>query len=80
VPDPRYFALYKLWVADQTKRNPPKRPKDRKQGLALLNSVVVDVMPEYPVDAAFEQSLPPELFPPFQSWRAQQASATNTDW
>src|SRR3546814_3951594 len=35
-PDPRWFALHKLWMSEQAKRNPLKRPKDRKQGLALL--------------------------------------------
>ncbi|MEO0499268.1 MAG: GSU2403 family nucleotidyltransferase fold protein [Pseudomonadota bacterium] len=30
VPDPRWFALHKLWMAAQTKRDPLKRPKDRK--------------------------------------------------
>jgi hypothetical protein len=79
VPDPRYFALHKLWMADQTKRNPLKRPKDRKQGFALLNSVA-EVMPQYPLDAAFEETLPPELLPQFQSWRVQQVSVTTTKW
>jgi hypothetical protein len=79
VPDPRYFALHKLWMADQTKRNPLKRPKDHKQGMALLNSVA-EVMPQYPMDAAFEESLPLELLPQFKRWRAQQASSSTTDW
>jgi hypothetical protein len=30
-PDPRWFALHKLWMSDQEKRNALKRPKDRKQ-------------------------------------------------
>src|SRR3546814_3958212 len=38
-PDPRWFALHKLWMSQQLKRNPQKRPKDRAQGLALLDAV-----------------------------------------
>src|SRR3546814_16780843 len=38
-PDPRWFALHKLWMSQQLKRNPLKRPKDRKQGMALLDAV-----------------------------------------
>lgn len=48
-PDPRWFALHKLWMSEQAKRNPLKRPKDRKQGLALLDAVV-EAMPHYPLD------------------------------
>src|SRR3546814_7382256 len=32
-PDPRYFALHKLWMAEKAGRNPLKRPKDEKQGM-----------------------------------------------
>jgi hypothetical protein len=28
-PDPRWFALHKLWMSEQAKRNPLKRTKDR---------------------------------------------------
>ena len=61
-PDPRWFALHKLWMAGQAKRDPLKRPKDRKQGLALLDTVL-EAMPHYPLDGAFEASLPDELCP-----------------
>lgn len=67
-PDPRWFALHKLWLADKPTRNPLKRGKDRKQGKALLDAVV-EAMPQYPLDAAFEKSLPPELLPHWVAWR-----------
>ena len=70
VPDPRWFALHKLWLADQPKRNPLKRGKDRKQGLALLDAVA-DAMPHYPLDDAFVTELPEELMPLFEQWRDQ---------
>ncbi len=69
VPDPRWFALHKLWMSEQAKRNPLKRDKDRKQGIALLDAVR-EAMPHYPLDAGFTASLPPELTPYFESWRA----------
>lgn len=30
VPDPRWFALQKLWMAEKRGRDPQKKPKDRK--------------------------------------------------
>jgi hypothetical protein len=59
-PDPRWFGLQKLWMAEQPKRNPLKRRKDLAQARALL-AAVRDHMPQYPLDAAFEASVPGEL-------------------
>lgn len=67
-PDPRYFALQKLWMSAQAKRNPLKRPKDFKQGMAVL-SAVRTTMPHLPLDDDFEKSLPPELQGHFAHWR-----------
>jgi hypothetical protein len=61
-PDPRWFALHKLWLGGQAKRNPLKRDKDIKQGRALFKAVR-EAMPQFPVDAAFEAELPAELQP-----------------
>jgi hypothetical protein len=66
-PDPRWFALQKLWMAGKPERNPLKRPKDRKQGAALLDAVA-QAMPHYPLDRAFRDALPAELAPHFDSW------------
>lgn len=68
-PDPRWFALHKLWMSDQAKRNPLKRPKDRKQGDRLLNAIA-DYMPHYPLDEQFAAELPPDLTPYLEIWRA----------
>jgi hypothetical protein len=78
-PDPRWFALHKLWMAAQAKRNPLKRPKDRKQGLALLDAVA-EAMPHYPLDGAFETDLPSELASHYDDWRAQSDRAPSADW
>ncbi len=69
-PDPRWFALHKLWMAAQAKRNPQKRPKDKKQGLALLDAVA-QAMPQYPLDAAFENAVPAELIVHYAEWQSR---------
>jgi hypothetical protein len=78
-PDPRWFALHKLWMAAQAKRNPLKRPKDRKQGLALLDTIALH-MPHYRLDAAFEVELPAELQPFYAQWSAQRPTAAGSSW
>ena len=67
-PDPRRFALQKLWLANKPSRNPLKKPKDTKQGALLLNAID-ERMPHYPLDDAFRDELPPELTPYFDQWR-----------
>ena len=72
-PDPRWFALHKLWLGDQPKRNPLKRRKDIVQGNALLDAVAL-AMPHYPLDDDFAASLPEELRPYWQVWCTRQDS------
>jgi hypothetical protein len=69
-PDPRWFALHKLWLADKPSRNPFKRRKDREQGLGVLDAVAA-AMPHYPLDAAFERDIPDELAAAWAEWRAR---------
>lgn len=78
-PDPRWFALHKLWMAGQAKRNPLKRPKDRKQGLALLDAVA-EAMPHYPLDAAFAADIPAELAPMWQLWESRRPPPRDDGW
>jgi hypothetical protein len=78
-PDPRWFALHKLWMADQDKRNPLKRPKDRAQGLALLDAVA-QAMPHYRLGADFAAELPSELAPYYAAWADQRGGAVAQDW
>jgi hypothetical protein len=59
-PDPRWFALHKLWMADQAKGDPLKRGKDRAQGEQLLRAID-EAMPRFPIDQAFLRSVPEEL-------------------
>lgn len=78
-PDPRWFALHKLWMARQPKRNPLKRPKDLKQGLALLNAVEA-AMPQYRLDEDFEAALPEALIQPYREWQAQRPEPAAPRW
>lgn len=78
-PDPRWFALQKLWMAQQAKRNPLKRRKDEQQGTLLLNAVS-EAMPHYPLDAAFEATLPGELAPHFVRWVDQRPQKRAPSW
>lgn len=67
-PDPRWFALHKLWMSEKPTRSPLKRPKDRRQGLALFNAIS-ESMPQYPIDKQFEDALPEELISHYQKWK-----------
>ncbi|MDG5751972.1 GSU2403 family nucleotidyltransferase fold protein [Qipengyuania sp. XHP0211] len=67
-PDPRWFALHKLWLGSQAKRNSLKRRKDVAQGKALLDAVS-EAMPQYNLDEAFAAELPADLVPFFDEWR-----------
>ena len=78
-PDPRWFALHKLWMSEQSKRNPLKRPKDRAQGLALLDAVR-SAMAHYPIDGAFREQLPSELTPILSRWEDAHPKDRSADW
>lgn len=78
-PDPRWFALHKLWLAGQARRNPLKRPKDRKQGMALLNTVA-EAMPRYPLDGSFAAAIPSALVPMWHEWENQRRAMQPERW
>ncbi len=68
-PDPRWFALHKLWLGAQDKRDPLKRRKDGAQGAALL-AAIAEAMPHYPLDAGFRAGLPAVLVRYLDRWQA----------
>lgn len=72
VPDPRWFALHKLWLSDKPQRNPLKRDKDRRQGAGLLDALISGAMPRYPLDDQFIGEIPEELLPTFAQWKNDQ--------
>ena len=60
-PDPRYFALHKLWLSKRPKRiRDGKAPKDAAQGKTLFKAIR-EFMPHYAIDDEFAQALPKEL-------------------
>lgn len=79
VPDPRWFALHKLWLSRKSGRNPLKRPKDERQGIALLNAVYL-AMPQFALGEEFEADLPKELAPLFVEWRDQRPKRRGPTW
>lgn len=78
-PDPRWFALQKLWMSEQAKRTPLKRPKDARQGMALLDAVS-QTMPHLPLDDRFRKALPEELVDQFARWEAQKTPTPPRNW
>lgn len=69
VPDPRWFALHKRWLADKPARDALKKPKDRHQAEAVWQAVC-GRMPHYPVDRSFADALPPALRPVYEQLHA----------
>ncbi len=45
-PDPRAFALHKLWLSEQPDRDPLKKQRDRNQGIAVAY-MVCRYLPQY---------------------------------
>jgi hypothetical protein len=78
-PDPRYFALHKLWLSKRPKRiREGRAPKDAAQGKMLLKAIQ-EFISHYPIDDEFIQSLPNalrEIWDAFQADAAKQAQQT----
>jgi hypothetical protein len=70
VPDPRFMALHKLWLADKPERNPAKRDKDRRQGDVLLDAVRHFMQASHPINVDFVLDIPEDLRPTFDQWCA----------
>ena len=68
VPDPRWMALHKMWLAEKPERNPAKKGKDLRQGNVLLDAVHYFLADVYPLDVDFLLELPEELRPHFDKW------------
>lgn len=59
VPDPRYFALNKLWISQKADRAPIKRPRDYQQAKVIAN-IAVNYL-NLPFDNAFLQVFPESI-------------------
>lgn len=78
-PDPRWFALHKLWMAQKPERNPLNKPKDAKQGKALLD-VIAAYMPQYDLGTGFAAELPVELVPFYEQWLEGRNEGVQASW
>ncbi len=72
VPDPRWMALHKLWLADKPERRADKRDKDRRQGNVLMDAVRHFLTASHPINIDFVMDLPTELQPVFDAWCAER--------
>jgi hypothetical protein len=59
-PDPRAFALHKIWLSDQPSREPVKRRRDRGQGRAVA-ALVMSHLPDRPFQNDLLRMLPKSL-------------------
>jgi hypothetical protein len=59
-PDPRAFALHKLWLAERHDRDPLKRRRDRQQAFAVAD-VLRRHLPHLPLDDRALTALPAAL-------------------
>jgi hypothetical protein len=48
VPDPRAFAVHKLWLSNQIDRNVVKKNRDRSQALAVCK-LIFQYLPEFEI-------------------------------
>jgi hypothetical protein len=48
VPDPRAFAVHKLWLSNQMDRNAVKKKRDRSQALAVCK-LILQYLPEFEI-------------------------------
>lgn len=72
-PDPRWFALHRLWLADDERREETQRAAYRQQGTEVLQ-LVRHHMPHLKVDDAFEQQLPKPLHRVLRTWRQSESA------
>ncbi len=72
VPDPRWMALHKLWLAEKPDRKASKKSKDARQGEVLLDAVRYFLKNSHPIDIDFVIDLPAELQPYFNRWAQER--------
>ena len=60
VPDPRAFAIHKVWLSEQTDREPVKKQRDNDQGLAIA-LLVIKYMPQYKFESSGLRMFPKDV-------------------
>jgi hypothetical protein len=59
-PDPRAFAIHKLWLSGQPDREPVKKRRDENQGLAIA-LLVIKYMPQYKFETSELRMFPKDV-------------------
>jgi len=59
-PDPRAFAIYKLWLGEQADREPAKKQRDKLQAEATI-ALLREKLPHLPLDERAERMFPKAL-------------------
>jgi hypothetical protein len=67
VPDPRAFALNKLWLSRQEDRGEARRNRDRSQALAVA-ALVLRYLPQYDFFSTELDMFPQDLGPDAGQW------------
>ena len=60
VPDPRVFALHKLWLSEQADREPVKKQRDHDQGLAVAQ-LIIQYLPQYQFNTSELRMFPKDV-------------------
>jgi len=60
VPDPRAFALHKLWLSEQADREPVKKQRDCDQGLAVAQ-LIIQYLPQYQFNTSELRMFPKDV-------------------
>jgi len=60
VPDPRAFSIHKVWLSEQTDREPIKKKRDDDQGLAIA-LLVIKYMPQYKFESSALRMFPKDV-------------------
>ena len=60
VPDPRAFAIHKVWLSEQTDREPVKKKRDEDQGLVIA-LLVIKYMPQYKFEPSELRMFPKDV-------------------
>lgn len=61
VPDPRAFALHKVWLSKQSDREPVKKQRDFNQAVMVVE-LLRDYLPNYPLDSKIMKYFPKSVW------------------
>lgn len=78
-PDPRAFALHKLWLSRQDDRDAVRKPRDRAQALAVV-SLILRYLPQYPFNSTELRMFPKQVFQDAQDHLKKQKVPAGLDF